>query len=107
MNMTCGMNVGLYQLRKDFNVEGYDLFDRVSCLQDRVAFKGCELAALKFSVNDKETVSRLRPHLSGALKKCRSPMRDLAFSFSRCGSRPLLILLLIPICLCVHKMQEP
>merc|ERR1712113_1128649 len=97
VDMSCGMNVGVYQLRKGFNEEGRDLFDRVTCSHDRIMFKDCEIAAMKFSIDDEEMVSRLRPYLTGALTKCNSPLRYSAFSFSGCGSEPLLILLLMPI----------
>jgi len=76
-NMSCGVNVGWYQMNKQYNPEGQDLYDKLSCKDGVVFFKDCPVVSMHYHTNQYEN-TKLAEHLQTALAECHHPMMEFA-----------------------------
>jgi len=72
-NMSCGVNVGWYQMNKRLNPEGVDLYDKFSCKSGSVFFKDCPVVSMHYHATQYDN-HFLAEHLKSAMEKCNHPM---------------------------------
>lgn len=69
-NMSCGVNVGWWQLRASHSLEHRDMHDDISCKQGRVMFKDCKLYSMHYHIGEPQ----VQNVLMDALRECKSPL---------------------------------